>query len=222
MKKDCSIELLRIVAMFFVVFNHTWSRGWTLFTVYPVGSFPFFLYMPIAVFCKFSVPVYFMISGAMLLGKNDTLSNWVKRVVRMIIVLAFITLMYYVYDFLIGNARFYSVKSAIVDYFVNFFSGTIKYNLGFLYSYIVFLLILPLLRKLVKNLNKKYYYYMIAMSLAVTLCVPLIEQLLFIGIKVPLIICFVSTNIVIYPCVGYFLYRIIDVEKLNNKRLIIA
>lgn len=160
MKKNSSIELLRIVAMFFVIFNHTWNLGWTLFATYPVGSFQFFFYMPIAVFCKFSVPVYFMISGALLLNKEETAQRLKKRIIRMTIVLLSISLLYYVYDALIGNIQIKSINEMFVDFFCKILSGSTKYNLGFLYSYIAFLLILPFLRILAKNIkNNNIYIY---------------------------------------------------------------
>lgn len=222
MKRDSSIELLRIIAMFFVVFNHTWNNGWTLFATYPVGSFRFFIYMPIAVFCKFSVPVYFMISGAVLLGKEELDIVVKKRIVRMIIVLFTISVLYFFYDILIGNTHYSDAKQMIVVFLKNIISGSTKYNLGFLYSYIIFLVILPFLRTLVKYLEKHYYSYIFVISAAFMFLVPLVEQYLFIGTKMFSACSLLTTNIIIYPIIGYYFFKISNVKKMNTKRFLVA
>ena len=72
-KKLLYIEFLRAAAIFFVIFNHTATEGFLLFTKYPTDNIQYWLYLAISIFCKFAVPVYFMISGALLLGKDEPL-----------------------------------------------------------------------------------------------------------------------------------------------------
>ena len=62
---------MRIIAAFFVIFNHTSSVGHFLFSRYSDHSIQYWPYMLIAAFCHFSVPLFFMISGALLLGRDD-------------------------------------------------------------------------------------------------------------------------------------------------------
>lgn len=64
------IECIRILAAYFVIFNHTGNDGFFLFAGYDRGSLPYWLYMFISVFCKISVPLFFMIAGALLLKKD--------------------------------------------------------------------------------------------------------------------------------------------------------
>lgn len=56
MKKSFSIEIMRIVAAFFVIYNHTLGF-WSFKNEIP-GSMKYWLSMFLSVFCKFSVPVY--------------------------------------------------------------------------------------------------------------------------------------------------------------------
>ena len=81
--KRLHIEALRVIACFFVIFNHSQQRGYFLFSAYPQNSPEFWLYMALSVFCKFSVPMFFAISGALLLTKDESLSViYKKRVFR--------------------------------------------------------------------------------------------------------------------------------------------
>ena len=65
------LEFLKIIAIYMVLFNHTGSRGFTLFTL-AQGSvmYPFYLFN--AIFIKIAVPLFLMASGAVLLGKEES------------------------------------------------------------------------------------------------------------------------------------------------------
>lgn len=69
------IEAIRILAIFFVIFNHTAERGFFLFAMYPNTDIQYWIYMGISVFCKFSVPMFLMISGALLADKEESLKE---------------------------------------------------------------------------------------------------------------------------------------------------
>ena len=84
------IELLRIIAAYFVIFNHTSKKGFFLFSVYERGSLPYWVYMFFSVFCKISVPLFFMIAGALLLKKDMDLKEiWSKKIARILAALLF-------------------------------------------------------------------------------------------------------------------------------------
>ena len=63
------IELIRIIAAYFVIFDHTGKRGFFVFSVYERGSLQYWVYMILSIFCKILVPLFFMIAGALLLKK---------------------------------------------------------------------------------------------------------------------------------------------------------
>ena len=89
------VDILRILAIFLVVFNHTAERGYTLFAN-STDSFLYFPYMMFSVFCKIAVPIFFMISGALLLPKDESLKQlFTKRIFRMAIVLLLISVPFY-------------------------------------------------------------------------------------------------------------------------------
>ena len=80
-KKLIYLEIMRIIAAFFVIFNHTGAigGGFELFIDQPLGSLRYWLYLLISICCKFAVPIFFMISGALLLARNEPIKVVLKK-----------------------------------------------------------------------------------------------------------------------------------------------
>jgi surface polysaccharide O-acyltransferase-like enzyme len=68
------LDLIRILAAFCVIFNHTNDNGFFLFAAREWGSFTFWGYMFFSVFCKAAVPLFLMISGALMLSREEPAS----------------------------------------------------------------------------------------------------------------------------------------------------
>ena len=158
--KKIYLEILRILAILFVIFNHTGVNGFLLFSKYPNTSGQFWLYLFTSTFVTCAVPVFFMISGALLLSKDEDLTIlWQKRILPMVIILLSVSFLYY-FDSLSYNL----MKVDLETFFQKLYSSNLKKHLWFLYSYIAFLISLPFFRCLVKNLNDKYFLYLLIMS----------------------------------------------------------
>ena len=57
-QRHLDIELIRIIACFFVIFNHTGENGFFLFSLQNRGSVLFWIDLMISIFCKCSVPLF--------------------------------------------------------------------------------------------------------------------------------------------------------------------
>lgn len=214
-KKQLHIELLRIIAIFFVIFNHTDTDGYLLFSVCPWGSVEFWLYLFISVFCRCSVPLYFAISGALMLGREpESLGQiWKKRIMRIVLVLFLVTFVFYCVHILR-----YSEPFSVGEFLRLFYTGDMKYHLWFLYAYIVFLMCLPFLQILVRGLEEKHYYYMIGIALLFEAVIPIIDFIMFKGqlhmnefLSTPWLL----ERVVLFPCVGYFLQNKFEITKIR-------
>ncbi len=216
-EKYIYLEVLRIIAIFFVIFNHTQYKGFFLFASMPIGSFKFWLYMFISVFCKFAVPVFFAISGALLLDekKEITIKDiYVKRIPRYLMLLIIYSLFYYVH---------YLVKYAYSPDWHHFFellySSKVEYHLLFLYQYIAFLMILPFLKSLVKSLSDRSFIYLFILSIIINGILPILEFYLFNGVlslnDALKLLGFLST-IVVYPSLGYYMHHRITREHAKT------
>ena len=69
-KKRLDIELMRIIAAFFVLYNHTGANGFSKFLSYDPHTFHYWLYLFLSISCKVSVPLFLVIAGALMLGRE--------------------------------------------------------------------------------------------------------------------------------------------------------
>lgn len=147
------LDILRILAIFLVAFNHTGDRGYMLFAN-KTESVLYFPYMMFSVFCKIAVPIFFMISGALLLPKEESLKQlFQKRVLRMTAVLIMVSVPYY-YLFLRSNGV------SVSNFLTYIYGNSATTALWYLYSYIGLLLLLPFLRSMVKGMKQKDFIYL--------------------------------------------------------------
>ena len=83
------IECLRIIAIILVIYNHTRELGFTLYqyTSDPCSYYLSVLMIPV---CKTAVPLFLMISGATLLGKEEDYKYlFSRRIVRYVGIILF-------------------------------------------------------------------------------------------------------------------------------------
>lgn len=218
-KKILYVEILRIIGIVFVIFNHTNYLGYVYFLSFDAGTFPYWFYMVFTVLAKISVPIFFMISGKLLLGKTETIGFvWKKRISKQIIILLVFSLIFYILD-IIRFQREFSVK----QFLISVYSEGIIIPYWFLYAYLSFLIILPFVRKLARDINEKEFAYLLAIYFVFVTLVEILQYRLSGGTVVhnsslnPAEIC---SLIIFYPVIGYYLGT--RLAKVTNKMLIIS
>lgn len=220
-ERDISLEIMRIVAILFVIFIHTGDSGYFLFSTYDVGSIRYWLYMPLSVFSNFAVPLFFMISGVVLLKKDESLKKVLtKRVLRIAIVIILINLIYYLFDLISGSIPFCGVSN-LFDFGFFLLSGKIRPFIWFLYSYLVFLLILPFLRKIVLLSSKRDFRYLFLISITVMVIKPVFELLSNNTYEINNAFNVLITNVIIFPVFGFSLYYSIDIRKIALSKIVL-
>ncbi len=199
-KKLIYLEALRIIAIFCVLFNHSGESAYFYFTL---SEEPLVQIISIIAssFCKIGVPLFFMISGVLLLNKEESLKDlYLKRVLKFVIILFVFCSLYYIYQCSLGTYEF-ELKEMIH----RITTGQIFVSYWFLYSYIAFLMMLPILRKMAKAMSGSdfvylYVVYVVANSIFGVLARTFIGQ---IAMNVPM-----ATDLIMYPLLGYYLaYR---------------
>ena len=124
-----------------------------------------------------SVPLFFMISGALLLDRTEDIQNvFSKRILRFSIVLISISviqwLIAYSFDESISiKSVFFGIIGAKSIPHVNFWA------LWFLYVYIIVLIFLPFLQHLAKALPNSAYIYLIILHFIIACCIPSIHNI---------------------------------------------
>ena len=207
-------EVMRILACFFVIFNHTAYDGFFLFARRPIGGAQFWSYLFISIFCKFAVPMFFAISGALLLSRKDEklITVYRHRVLKFFLCLVVFSFFYYFVDVWRGKTAF-SLKA----FFLQLYSANWNFSFWYLYAFIAFLIILPLLRPFAQNLDNRAYWYMIALYIVFQAVIPVFQYVLGKDqylINENLKIGFITSRIVFFPMLGYFLeHRITNLER---------
>lgn len=218
-ERQVDIELMRILAAFFVIFNHTGNNGFFLFSLYNDHSLQFWLYLTVSIFCEFSVPLFFMITGALMLGRNQEpiLRVWSHRVIKMMIILLVWSFFYYMVN-VYNDKEIFNLKS----FAKRFYDSNWNFSFWYLYAYIPLLMSLPVLQRFAKALSDKEYLYMIGLRLFFTALLPIAQYLLWHdrhNLNTWFRISWLECNILFYPLIGYFLQFRIK-EFWNRRRLL--
>lgn len=143
------IDFVKIIAIFLVLLNHTGTRGFFIASQKQESVFyPFYLCN--AVIIKVAVPWFFMASGALLLTKEETIKDVLtKRFIKFLLSLIVFSGIVYLYNIASGEVQEWSIRSFATD----LYTGKISGHFWYLYAYLAYILMLPLIRKFVKVLN---------------------------------------------------------------------
>jgi len=113
---------------------------------------------------RFCVPVFFMLSGTLLLSKDYKISVFLKtRFWRIIPPLVFWSIIYILYDYFFVDKETLSKIEFVKNIVKKLFFGS-KYHLWFVYSLLGLYLFIPILRKWIKNASKKEIQYFLISS----------------------------------------------------------
>lgn len=156
--KKTYIECLRIIAVILVIYNHTREVGFTLYQ-YTSDAFSYYFSIFMIPVCKTAVPIFLMISGANLLGKTEDYRQLFHRIIKYSAILLFWgTLQYFRY------ARTGKTDISIRSWWSNIYSSPKLETYWYLYLYLGFLLMLPLLRKAASRMEDQDYRYLFVLS----------------------------------------------------------
>ena len=219
-KKLLHIEFLRFLCIWLVMFTHTATAGFSIFILRP-ESFFYPLYLAVPFWVKTAVPIFFMISGALLLGREEPISTiFKKRIWRFLQVIFVFSLINYVWFY--HNLPL-TIPGHMAKFFTMMYSSNMVTAYYFLYIYIGFLLMLPIWRKLVKAMTNTLFLYLIGLNLFFVGCVPVISYLIFQGTAE--INYFVNPLLAIseptfYFLIGYWMEHVMPKEWLTKRNLL--
>lgn len=206
------IDFLRILAVLMVIYIHTNERGFQLYFLQKTEIL-WIRDMSCAILSKSGVPIFFMISGVTLLGKNESIKETYKRIPRIIIDLILFSALYicaynYHNDILI-------IPSEVIKQII---SSDI-WHIWYLYAYTAFLISLPILRRFRDSIDLKTFNYIVLICIILSGILPIIETF-FIPIDRHIKPTWITSQIVLYPLAGYIIDRKIDISEFETKRLL--
>lgn len=209
------LDVMRVVAILAVLAIHT-DAG-SLYLKMPLGSISYTVCMFISMFISFSPVIFFMISGALLLGKKETVGElWKKRILKMVIVLILVSLMYLLFDMLYDME-----KAAPAKFFASLYSEPRIAPLWYLYAYLAFLITLPFLRGIASVIDEKTGLYFFVLCIVLRYVIPSVEKLFgnVYHMEGDLRWDWIMNTVVVFPVLGYWLHEKADMRKI--KRIIL-
>ena len=215
--KQVYLELIRAASMLLVIFNHTGTKGFMLYSAATNSAlYPFYLFISVA--CKVAVPLYWMVSGALLLPKEESLGKVYRhRVLRMVVVLILFSAVTYIWQILKGTVDGWDFKY----FWETIYSSRFATAYWFIYAYIGMLIMLPFLRKLVKVMSVKEFYYLFVVILVLRGLVPILQYLYgqgSVSLNSNVTGALFATN-VLYFIGGYYFGDILKDQDLTLKKV---
>ena len=199
-KKILYIEILRVLAVFGVIYCHNVFHVIDTEQLYLNSKIVYGIYNVLYVISYTAVPLFFMISGCLLMEKEESLEMILKkRVFRMVIVLVLFTFTFYLITIDDDFSKF-----SIGAYFARLF-GEGVHSYWYLYAYIMLMLGLPFLRAIGKQIkeNPELIQYLIVMKVIMSVVIPIIEAFSGVTAHASLAFPYVGDSI-FYFLMGYY------------------
>lgn len=164
------LDVLRIAAIFLVVINHTGAFHFPAWN--ETSSVAYFLQLFWNEIVKMAVPLFFMVSGALLLPKEESLVDlYKKRMLRFCLVYILIVgIQYNVYVVVDGRVELSLFSLLALLYGGG--AGVEFHAIWFLHAYLGIMLLLPVYRVLARGLQRVHYAYVIGIQLVLCGLIP--------------------------------------------------
>lgn len=143
-------EICRIIAVFCIMFQHTGTRGVDAWA-HTESTWVYMMSSAGRVITGIGVPLFWMVSGALLLPKKESWEKVCrKRIPRIAGALVIFSVIRYFYLCIMSGQNGY-----VGEFFQRFYTQEIFLPYWFLYEYLGILFVLPFLRKMAQNLTEQ-------------------------------------------------------------------
>ena len=143
-------------------------------------------------FCRSCVPIFVMISGFFLLGKNEKITVFFKkRILKIVPKFLIYSVIFYLFTMIFKNHSFENSMLLKKSFYINFIkqllNRKIYYHLWYVYMIISIYLITPVLRKFVfwdREKNFQNTKYLISIWIFFLIFIPFLNTFLKLNIKI--------------------------------------
>lgn len=149
--RKTDLDALRILACLFVIYNHAAGQVMRLTEGASGAAALGLLY-----YSKPSIPLFLMVTGAVLLGRVDSYRRMGQRLVRIVAALVLFSLAYYAADCLTNGEVF-----ALGTFFDRLYHTNMTNSLWYLYAYAGVLIMMPFLQRMSMGMGAADYRYAI-------------------------------------------------------------
>lgn len=194
MQRNFHLDQMRVISCIMVIAIHVCNIYNRAFP--DISQFNYIIAAFINSFSRISVPIFFMVSGALMAGREPDLQKSLKRFLKYF----FITIFWFIFYLLWTSLYLKDTYD-----FHNILTTPTSKHLWFLYALLSIYLALPLIQTLIRNLSDKMLYYMLILF-GVSIFGGYILE--FIGVSVKYPIAIISENqYLFFFILGYVLYN---------------
>lgn len=140
-KRAIDLDVIKILACFLVIVNHTSTY---LIQYGQYTKLNVFFYSFSFMFCKIAVPLFIMVSGSLLLSRQDSFQKIMKRIMKVMVPLVLLSIVAYVYKYGLD---------ALPGFGLTFLRDPILVPFWYLYLLVGLYLMSPFVAKMVLNMN---------------------------------------------------------------------
>ncbi len=149
--REFSFDILRVVAMCMVIIVHVsnvYSRSYGF-----IGNGSFIVSLGFNTISRISVPIFLMISGALLLDRSFNKTKYFKRLIKFIILIIVWDIIYLIWEWLYLGITY--------DHLENLLLNPYRAHLWYLYTILVLYAIQPLLKLILDKSNNVIKYILL-------------------------------------------------------------
>ncbi len=219
-KRKVFIDVLRIIACCLVLYNHT--DCFNSFKYVEVYNNIYLIVL--AIITKINVPVFFLISGILMIGREIPEGKWLRKIGTILIILIFFSTILYLNQTLFAEEKLNFVNLLYRLFSGNDIPGALQY--WYLYSYLGYLFTLPFLQIMGKHMEARHFWLLFIGHFIMATVIPFNNFILNIfglqGItisryfEIPLM----NSGVFFYPLMGYFLENTYSETNLKRKTVI--
>ena len=210
------IDILRLIAVFLVYYTHTATRSAYHYQI-EGGPVSYHVAFVMHVLMLSGPSVFFIISGGLLLSKNESIKDLcLKRVLKFVLIILFFNLFQLYYKAVFDPIM---LENPFTDNLKMIYGYTLITQYWFLNSYLVFILLLPILRPAAQKMSDEAFLFVFSGFAIVELILPILEY--FLDMQRIALDFGPLAHIVVSPLIGYFIEYRINNREINKKTILI-
>lgn len=205
------LGILRIAATLAVLLLHTCNTLSNNRELFSLSQEQYQFFSIIKSLMNWAVPVFFMITGSLLLDKEKiiTYEQVFKKYIKRMVVVLFVFGVPFSLIEQIANAKAFAFYM-ILESIANVVTGNSWGHLWYLYGLIGWYLVMPVIKAFVNIANKEAVQYLLGILFIFDFIIPIINRILNIkiGFEMPL-----TAYYVFYVILGYYLFYLARTKK---------
>ncbi len=218
--KKLNIEFIRIFSIFMTIIIHV--SNVYIYSFHNIEKSQFLTSVIFNSFSRICVPLFFMISGAFTISKQQSNKKYIHRIIKFILVLIIWSFIYYVQK---NGFYFENFKIVLVNSFFN--ANMTSRHLWYMYAFIGINIALPFIQNMCKNITLQqenlFLTLWITLSGITVIIIPLASEILEknVNISYPVPI-FNASYYLGYFISGHLIYKRFENVKFNFKKNILC